>query len=45
MVPRENKSNNFQNFGGTNKEYYGIFESGLLAEFQTISSTSGEEDQ
>ena len=23
-----------QNFGGTNKEYYGIFESSLLAEFR-----------
>ena len=29
MVPGENKSNTYENFGGTNKEYYGIFESGL----------------
>ena len=30
MVPRENKNNAYAKFGGTNKEYYGIFESGLL---------------
>ena len=30
MVPRENKNNAYANFGGTNKEYYGIFRSGLL---------------
>ena len=30
MVPRENKNNAYANFGGTNKEYYGIFQSGLL---------------
>ena len=30
MAPRENISNTTQNFGGTNKEYYGIFESGFL---------------
>ena len=29
MVPRENKNNPYANFGGTNKEYYGIFRSGL----------------
>ena len=29
IVPRENKIL-MKNFGGTNKEYYGIFESGLL---------------
>ena len=28
MVPRENKNNAFAKFGGTNKEYYGIFPSG-----------------
>ena len=28
-VPRENKSNAFAKFGGTDKEYYGIFPSGL----------------
>ena len=30
MVPRENKNNAYAKFGGTNKEYYGIFQSGLL---------------
>ena len=30
MVPRENKNNDYAKFGGTNKEYYGIFRTGLL---------------
>ena len=30
MVPRKNKSNAFAKFGGTNKEYYGLFQSGLF---------------
>ena len=30
MVPRENKTRAYAKFGGTNKEYYGIFESGLF---------------
>ena len=34
MVPRENKSNPYAKFGGTNKEHYGIFRSGLLATFK-----------
>ena len=29
MVPRENKNNAYAKFWRTNKEYYGIFESGL----------------
>ena len=29
MVPRENKNNAYAKFGGPNKEYYGIFGSGL----------------
>ena len=29
MVPRENKNNPYAKFGGTNKEYYGTFRSGL----------------
>ena len=29
-VPRENENNAYAKFGGTNKEYYGIFRSGLL---------------
>ena len=33
MVPRENKNNASAKFGGTNKEYYGIFQSGLLVTF------------
>ena len=31
MVPRESKNNAHAKFGGTNKEYYGIFQSGLGA--------------
>ena len=30
MVPRENKNNAYAKFEGTNKEYYGIFQGGLL---------------
>ena len=30
MVPRENKNNAYAKFWRENKEYYGIFESGLL---------------
>ena len=30
MVPRENKNNVYSKFEGTNKEYYGIFQRGLL---------------
>ena len=31
MVPRENKSNAYEKLWGANKEYYGIFESGLYS--------------
>ena len=31
-APRENKNNAYAKFGGTNKEYYGIFRSGLYHE-------------
>ena len=30
MVPRENKNNVYAKCGGTNKDYYGIFRSGLF---------------
>ena len=30
MVPRDNKNNAYAKFGETNKEYYGIFQNGLL---------------
>ena len=30
MVPRESKNNAYAKFGPINKEYYGIFQSGLL---------------
>ena len=33
MVPRENKNNAYAKFGGTNKEYYGIFRTGLFMTF------------
>ena len=39
MVPRENKNNAFAKFRRTNKEYYGIFESGLLKDLQRFFST------
>ena len=32
MAPRENKNNAYAKFWRENKEYYGIFESGLLQE-------------
>ena len=32
MVPRENKNSAYAKFGRINKEYYGIFRSGLLYE-------------
>ena len=35
MAPRENKNNAYAKFGGTNKEYYGIFRTGLLHGEQT----------
>ena len=31
MIPRENKNNAYAKFGGTNKEYYGIFRTGQWA--------------
>ena len=35
MVPRENKNNAYAKFegGGTNKEYYGIYQSGVFVDF------------
>ena len=33
MVPRENKNNAYAKFWRENKEYYGIFESGLFGVF------------
>ena len=38
MVPRENKNNDYVKFGGTNKEYYGIFQNGL---FGSLSKDDG----
>ena len=32
MVPRENKNNAYAKFGGTNKEYYGIFRTGIFVD-------------
>ena len=43
MVPRENKNNAYAKFGGRNKEYYGIFRTGLLSKF-SISSPNGSLD-
>ena len=31
MVPKENENDAYAKFGGTNKEYYGIFRGGLWA--------------
>lgn len=36
MVPRENKNNAYAKFGGTNKEYYGIFRTGLFQKLVTM---------
>ena len=36
MVPRENKNNPYAKFGGTNKEYHGIFRSGLWSLSVTV---------
>ena len=33
MVPRKNKNNAYAKFGGTNKEYYGIFGNGLKMKY------------
>ena len=33
MVPRENKNNTYAKFGGTNKEYYVIFRTGLFPSY------------
>jgi len=32
MVPRENKNDAYAKFGGTNKEYYGVFRTGLYTD-------------
>ena len=37
MVPRENKNNAYAKFGRINKEYYGIFRSGLLGYRQPLT--------
>ena len=38
MVRRENKNNAHAKFWGTNKEYYGIFRTGLFAVFLSLSA-------
>ena len=40
MVPRETGNNANANFGGTNKEYYGIFDSGSLCQTMNELTTS-----
>ena len=37
MVPREKKNNAYAKFWGTNKEYYGIFRTGLLKTIAVIA--------
>ena len=37
MVPRENKNNHYAKFGGTNKEYYGIFRTGLYSDIMRFT--------
>jgi len=39
MVPRENKNTTYAKFWKTNKEYYGIFESGLYYYLNRKSSS------
>ena len=41
MVPRKNKNNSYAKFWRTNKEYYGIFESGLLGGVICIGNRMG----
>ena len=41
LVPRETGNNGYAKFGGTNKEYYGIFRSGLLICICPLSNRSG----
>ena len=41
MVPRENKNNACAMLGGTNKEYYGIFRSGLYVRLRVNSRFQG----
>ena len=38
MVPRENKNNTYAKFGETNKEYYGIFRTGVKGSRARCSS-------
>ena len=44
MVLRENKNNAYAKFGGTNKEYYGIFRSGLFSSFLSFAQSLRESD-
>ena len=44
LVPRENENNAYANFCRTNKEYYGIFESGLLRLVQTFGCVQWFDD-
>ena len=37
VVPRENKYNAYAKFGGTDKEYYGIFRSGLTITYTLVT--------
>ena len=42
MVPRESKNNGYAKFGGTNKEYYGIFRNGLYTRLGEAGKTSNK---
>ena len=44
MVPRENKNNAYAKFGGTNKDYYGIFRTGLSVSVVQYAATNKNRD-
>ena len=44
MVPRENKNNAYAKFWRTNKEHYGIFESGPLLNMASSASGPGQDE-
>ena len=45
MVPRENKNNAYAKFRGTDKEYYGIFRTGLLVQWAIFELCKDEKTQ
>ena len=44
MIPRENKNNAYAKFWGTNKEYFGIFRTGLPSRTKIVKVPEVERD-